>query len=128
MPITRDTLRLVGELRATADHITDQVTRGLVAAWVTAWDEIAAEFIAVVGELMQLGGDRWPTRAQVLRTRRTHSALDLAARTMQGLIDEARADIAAAARDAATAAMHAQNEIVASQLPYGSTQIGRAHV
>lgn len=126
MPITRDTLRLVGELRATADHITDQVTRGLVAAWVTAWDEIAAEFIAVVGELMQLGGDRWPTRAQVLRTRRTHSALDLAARTMQGLIDEARADIAAAARDAATAAMHAQNEIVASQLPYGSTRAAAA--
>lgn len=126
MPITRDTLRLVAELRAGTDLIVDDLTRGVVAAWVKAWDEIAAEFVAAIADLITSGGTRWPARGHVLRARRTITALDLAARTMRGLAVDLRADTAAAARDAVIAAGRAQGELVASQLPYGSTQAAAA--
>lgn len=127
MAITRDTLNLVAELRAATDKITDKTTNGLVAAWVKAWDGIALEVIAAIADLIQLGAGAWPSRTQVLRAHRTITALDLVGATMQRLVGQVRRDIVAGAQAAAHLANNSQGPIIASQLPYGSTQAHAAH-
>jgi hypothetical protein len=122
MAITSDTLKLVERMRNAVGSITDSTTRSLTAAWVRSWDEILVEVIAAIGELLQAGDGRWPSRRQIQRTGRAVSALDLIGRTLERLADQTRTETVGAARAAARVGMEGQNELVASQLPYGSTR------
>ncbi|WP_326646674.1 hypothetical protein OG884_18775 [Streptosporangium sp. NBC_01755] len=121
MPITGDTIRLVEEMRRAVGSILAEVTRSLVQAWVRAWDQMALEVAAGITELLQAGEGRWLSRRQVEQTARAMSALDVIAAALTRLADLVRAQTVAGAQDAARIALDGQGDLIASQLPYGST-------
>lgn len=121
MPITSDTIRLVEEMRRAVGSILADVTRSLVRAWVRAWDQMALEVAAGITELLQAGEGRWPSRRQIEQTARAMSALDVIAAALTRLADLVRTQTTAGAQDAARIALDGQGDLIASQLPYGST-------
>ena len=122
MAITSETIRIVEQMRRQVGSIVDDVSRSLTYAWVRAWDEIVFEVVAAIGELLQMGDGRWPSRRQIERTARVVSALDLIGATLQRLAALTRSETIAAAGQAARIAIDGQNALIASQLPYGSTK------
>lgn len=130
MPITPETLRVAEQMRAAVSGIIDNTTRSLTAAWVRAWDQIAFDVIAAIGELLQIGGGKWPSRRQIEHTARVISALDVIGQTLQRLAVLTHTETVTAATQAARVGAEGQNTLVASQLPYGSTKAlaARYHV
>lgn len=126
MAITAETLRIAEQLRNQVGFIVDGVTRSLTAAWVKAWDEVVWEVVAAIGELLQIGDGKWPSKRQIERTARAVRALDLIGATLERLAALTRSQTAAGAAEAARLGVHAQGDLIASQLPYGSTQALRA--
>lgn len=122
MAITADTLRIAEQLRNQVGSIVDDITRSLTAAWVRAWDEVAYEVVAAIGELLQTGDGRWPSRRQIERTARAMRMLELVAAVLERLAALTRSQTLTGAAEAARLGLHAQGELIASQLPYGSTQ------
>jgi hypothetical protein len=122
MPITSETLRLVEQMRHAVGSILDEITRALVAAWVQAWDGVAFDVAIGIGEILQAGDGKWPSRRVIERTARAMSALDVIAAALTRLADLTRSQTLIAVAQAARIALDGQGELVASQLPYGSTQ------
>ena len=122
MPITHETLRLVEQMRRAVGSILDSVTRTLVAAWVRAWDQAAIDVAAGIAEILQAGDGTWPSRRVIERTARMMSALDVIADALAKLADLTRTQTVAGVAEAARVALEGQGELIASQLPYGSTQ------
>ncbi|MER7213204.1 hypothetical protein ABT340_39590 [Streptosporangium sp. NPDC000239] len=121
MPVTHETLQLVERMRQAVNSIVDNVTRLLVAAWVGAWDQMAVEVAAGIGEVLQAGDGQWPARRVIERTSRMMRALDVIAAALTRLADLTRSQTLTGAAEAARIALDGQGELVASQLPYGST-------
>jgi hypothetical protein len=115
--IRADTLRLVAEVRSRTGDLADGVTRRLIAAWARAHEEITAELVAAVDDLVVAGGGQWPTPAQIARSARATRALAIASEALERLADLARAEASVAAAQAAQATASAQAGIIASQLP-----------
>lgn len=126
MAITAETLRIAAQLRRQVGSIVDDVTRSLTAAWVKAWDEILFEVVAAIGELLQIGDGQWPTRRQIEHTARVVRALDVIGATLERLAALTRSQTVEGATQAARLGLHAQGDLIASQLPYGSTQAAAA--
>lgn len=122
MAITAETLRIAEQLRSQVGFIVDNVTRSLTSAWVRAWDEVAWEAVAAIGELLQIGDGKWPSRRQIERTARAVRALDVIGATLGRLAALTRSQTVAGAAEAARLGLQAQGDLIASQLPYGSTQ------
>jgi len=122
MAITADTLRIAEQLRRQVGSIVDGVTRSLTAAWVRAWDEVVFEVVAAIGELLQAGNGNWPTRRQIERTARAVRALDVIGQTLERLAALTRSQTVTGATEAARLGFQTQGDLIASQLPYGSTQ------
>ncbi|MFI7113968.1 hypothetical protein ACIBK9_47160 [Nonomuraea sp. NPDC050227] len=122
MAITAETLRIAEQLRRQVGFIVDGVTRSLTAAWVRAWDEVVFDLAAAITELLQIGDGRWPTRRQIERTSRAMRALDIVGASLERLATLTRSQTATAAAEAARVGLQGQGDLVASQLPYGSTQ------
>lgn len=121
MPITHETLRLVDRMRRAVGSILDRVTRSLVEAWVRAWDQMAVEVTLGIGEVLAAGDGQWPPRRTIERTARMMSALDTIAAALTRLEQLTRSQTVAGAAEAAHIAVDGQDELIASQLPYGST-------
>ncbi|GHE47392.1 hypothetical protein GCM10017673_56560 [Streptosporangium violaceochromogenes] len=126
MPITSETLRLVERMRRAVGSILDRVTRSLVEAWVRAWDQMAVEVAVGIGEVLAAGDGQWPPRRTIERTARMMSALDTIAAALTRLEQLTRSQTAAGAAEAARVAFDGQSELIASQLPHGSTQASAA--
>ncbi|MER5420344.1 hypothetical protein [Streptosporangium roseum] len=122
MPITPDTLRLIEQMRRAVGSIVDNVTRSLVEAWVRAWDQMAIDVAAGIAEILQVGDGQWPSRRQIEQTARAMSALDVIAAALTRLAALVRSQTIAGAGAAARIALDGQGELIASQLPYGSTR------
>ncbi|MEV8638106.1 hypothetical protein AB0395_41285 [Streptosporangium sp. NPDC051023] len=122
MPITSETLRLVEQMRRAVNAIVDNVTRVLVEAWVKAWDQMAFEVALGIGEVLQAGEGQWPARKVIEQTARMMRALDVIAAALARLAELTRSQTLAGAAGAARIALDGQGELIASQLPYGSTR------
>lgn len=121
MAITPETLALVEQMRRAVGSILDSITRSLVEAWVRAWDQMAVEVAAGIAELLQVGDGQWPSRRQIEQTARAMSALEVIAAALARLAALVRNLTVAGAAEAARLALDGQGELIASQLPYGST-------
>jgi SPP1 gp7 family putative phage head morphogenesis protein len=122
--ITRETLRLVEEVRATVGQLTDGVTRRLTEVWVRAWDQLASDFVAALDEVLAAtGGGQWPTRKQIQQATRLQQAIEATARALGALVEVVRAETGAAILASADAGGNAQAAVIASQYP---TQLSRA--
>lgn len=118
MAISRETLKRAAELRAAVADITDQRTRQLAEAWVRAFDEVAPALAAGIDDALTLAeAGRWPSRAQIVRSRRLMHALDTAVAHLEELARDAGVAIGGDASAAATAGATAQPGLIASQMP-----------
>lgn len=120
MAITQETLRLVEETRAMLEELAAGPTRSLTAAWIRAWDTLVWQFGDAILDLIRVGGDRWPTRAEIDRAGRSQQALYTARRALEQLAEQARNEIAAAAATAIHTGVTGQEGLITSQLPASS--------
>ena len=76
MAISEETLTVIGRLRASTGYGVDQVTQDLSTAWARAWNEVADEWEAAIGDLIAARTNgAWPTATQVRRAERAAKAL-----------------------------------------------------
>jgi hypothetical protein len=117
MAVTRRTLTLQNALADQLRQLNDQQIRRLVAAWATAWDEIAPDLNStLVG--MLVAGDQ-VTRAQLLRSERLRKSLTVIAANLRDLAKEAGVVITGDLAQVIATAGAAQSSIIDSQLPPG---------
>lgn len=117
MAATRETLRLLGEMRITIDDTVDAITDDLVRAWANGWQLVVRDW-QDAAEAIQDAYDagKTPTVSQVVRAERSERALQATYRGLQGLTDLAGVRIIQGLGDVAEAAAGTQR-IIASQLP-----------
>lgn len=85
MAISRETLRLLDGMRISMLAPVDRADAALIRAWGVAWNELAAEWDAALGDLVTSStGGQWPSRAKVRRAKRIQTAL---AQTREALLD-----------------------------------------
>jgi hypothetical protein len=115
MPVTAQSLALQAELDAQVQKITDAQTRSLVAAWVVAWAEVAADLQDTLVEL--LTGSTRVARSTMLRSvqlRRTLATIDT---KLEGLAEFTNVTITRDLPDVVRTASRAQADIIGAQLP-----------
>jgi len=122
MPISHDTLRLADHLRVRVDRQVDDTTRILVQAWARAWEQVNFEWAAAIGELIEVGDGRWPTRRQIARATRAQQALALTYDKVVQLASLAGVTVSTSARTVTSETAFWQARIIASQIPPGIDQ------
>lgn len=117
MPVTPKTLRLTRRLRADLLKVADAHTRELTRAWVDAWDDISGDLEKALVELISTAQTGMISQATVLRSQRMLLVLDVIARRLTRLTDDAGRQVAADLPQVVRQAGQAQAEIIGSQLP-----------
>lgn len=117
MPVTPKTLRLAQRTRNDLLRVTDAHTRELTKAWVDAWDDIAGDLEKALVEMISTAQGGVLSQSTVLRSVRMQQALDVVARRLTRLTDDAGRQVAGDLLQVVRAAGEAQEEIIASQLP-----------
>lgn len=120
MAITGETTRLIEETRRMVELLVDGLTRSLAAAWLRAWEALAQRFAGALEELAALGGDHWPTRAQIQRAPQSQETLDTTHASLVLLAAQALTGITAAAKTAIDLGAAGTAALILSQLPAGN--------
>jgi hypothetical protein len=123
--VTAEALRLQAELDAQVQNVTDAHTRALVAAWVAAWAEVSGDLQQTLEELLTGSANNAGrlTRLTMLRSVRLRGMLQIIARHLSDLADEARITITSDLRKVVADAVTAQRQILAAQLPDGAVDL-----
>lgn len=119
MAVTRQTLRLLRDLRAAVGRQADDAVRDLTAAWVQAWTLLAPDWRAAISDLLgwaQTHG-RWPTPVELARNPLLQRALDLTAGELTNLGEQTGTAVTTGAGGVVAATAAAESGIIASQLP-----------
>lgn len=115
MAVTADTLRIVADLRARLERMTDAQTLTLTRAWVEAYATLAPDFQAAITELVAAGGT--VPRSVVAKNIRLRDALQAS----RAMLDElARTTETVVVNDVGQAVLDAVDghaAVVASQMP-----------
>lgn len=115
MAITATTLRLASRIRAELAGVTDQQVRDLVAAWVTAWNEVSGDLNATLVDM--LIADEHVSRAMLLRSERLRQALLIIRAALDDLAEQASIRILGDLDRVVDIAGGAQASVIDSQLP-----------
>jgi hypothetical protein len=121
VPITSRTLQLEQQVRDDLAGVTDTQVRDLVAAWATAWDEVAPDLTSTLVEML-ISGDRI-TRAQILRSERLRRALAVIRDNLTELARQSGVRITGDLAQVIEAAGGAQASVIDSQLPPNAPQV-----
>lgn len=119
MAVTDRTLWLLRSLRVEVGDQADDVVRELTAAWVSAWDALAAEWQAAIDQVVALyaATDRWPAPWQLARIDRLAAAQQQTAAALAALTATTNTATTAGATEIVAATAAAEPAIIASQLP-----------
>lgn len=120
------TSRTVGLARAAVTavgRVIDAAVRALTAAWVKAWDILAAMLGTAVEDLVGDAGE-WPGRRTIDTHPGVQNALNAAARALDALTDLVVTETNRAADAATDRAAEDQAAIIGSQLPPGAAMPG----
>ena len=124
MAVTAETLRIVADLRARLERMTDAQTLALTRAWVDAWDVLGPQFQLALLELMAQSADGAVSRSVVAKNIRLRDALQATRAMLDTLASQTETvvvnDIAAAVLDAVDG--HAA--LIGSQLPANTATAG----
>jgi hypothetical protein len=115
MPVTTETLSLVGDLRLRVDGYIDDTTTQLAALYRASWDQLYSVWYTPLAVLS--GSVGWPGRATVFRT--VGGAAEATGRELRRLTARMTDLLARNVSNTATAAVLSQTDIVRSQLPPG---------
>lgn len=117
MTINRDAIDAYRAANLLLDRNLDEQTRALVAAWVAAWDTVAAELDAAAAMLASEASGGRVTAAQVLRTERATRALRVVQEAIDQLAATAGVTIIGSLQALTDQAVAAQQAIIGAQLP-----------
>lgn len=118
MAIRRETLRLAKELRVVVDGSVDSAIRQLVAAWARAWEQVEAEWVTAIDDLVDASTDgKWPSRREISRARRAQRALTITHAEVLRLADFTGVHVVTAAREVTDEVGVWQARLIASQMP-----------
>lgn len=119
MAVTRETLRLVRDLRVTVGIEADDAVRDLTKRWVQAWDDLAATVNAGIADLVakQATLGRAPRAWELARLDRLRRALQYVEASLIRLASKTGSTVTDAAGRAITATTRAEPSVIASQLP-----------
>jgi len=117
MAVTRETLRLLGQIRIQIANTVDGIVEDLVRSWAYSWNLVLRDWQDAIADLQNAAGDNtWPTRSQVLRAERAQRALEATYAGLQRLGEHAGITITAGVSQVTQAAA-GHLDIIASQLP-----------
>jgi SPP1 gp7 family putative phage head morphogenesis protein len=119
MPVTPKTLRLSQQMRRDLLALVAQHEKKITGAWVDAWDDLAGDLEAALRELVIASVNGVLSQATILRSQRLALALDVVARRLTRLTNEAGATVTADLPKLVQDASAAQRAIIATQLPAG---------
>lgn len=119
MAVTDRTLWLLRALRVEVGAQADDAVRQLTAAWVQAWDLLAADWRAAMDQVVALyaTADRWPAPWQLARIDRLAVAQRATAEALAALTSSTNTTVGAGATEVIAATAAAEPAIMASQLP-----------
>jgi SPP1 gp7 family putative phage head morphogenesis protein len=104
------------------DASVDSVTRDLVKAWATAWDDLEGEWRVALAEVVaQSDNRRWPSRALIYRVESLREALEQSEAALLALALTARSAITSPLVDLTSEAAQWQARLMSSQLPAPGT-------
>lgn len=116
MPVTTETLSLVGDLRLKVDGHIDDATTQLAALYAAAWDQLYSVWYTPL-TVLSGGSEGWPGRATVFRA--VGGAAEATGRELRRLTARMTDLLARNVSNTATTAALSQTDIVRSQLPPG---------
>ena len=119
MAWTPETQSIAAQLRDHLGRVLDGHTRRQVAAWVTAWDDIAPELEATLNDLVLGAVDGRIRRRDMATSQRLLNALELVDDRIRGLVGASAADVIDQLREVLDYAGSLQERLIASQLPAG---------
>ncbi|PZR55233.1 phage head morphogenesis protein [Xylanimonas oleitrophica] len=122
MAVNRETLRLARGMRVQLDRTVDAATRDMVAAWVKAWDDLAAQWETVVAELVEYTQENgtWPPAWRIARAERVAQAVNATRDRLDDLTANAGVRILQDVPAITDAAAEWQARIIAAQMPRAS--------
>lgn len=117
MSVTRETLRLLGQIRIQVADTVDAITDDLIRSWAYSWTLVLQDWEDAVADLQAMQADgAWPSRRQIMRAERAQAALEATYRGLTELGDLAGVRIVAGVGPVVQAAQ-GQLDVIASQLP-----------
>ena len=116
MAVTRRTLAEVLAQKGVIKAVGDERQRQLVAAWVRAWDQINADMLATIEQMMVEAANGPASATRAARLRRQRKALRIASEQVIGLCQMAGVQISRDAQALILRAAGDQQRLVASQL------------
>ncbi|MGC0237286.1 phage minor head protein [Arthrobacter sp. SD76] len=124
MAVTAETLRIVADLRARLERMTDAQTLALTRAWVDTWDVLAPEFQTALVELMGQASNGAVSRSVVAKNIRLRDALQATREMLDTLAAQTETvvsnDVGAAVLDA----VDGHSALISSQLPANTAAAG----
>ncbi|XAZ30664.1 hypothetical protein AAHB34_16085 [Paenarthrobacter ureafaciens] len=124
MAITQETLRIVADLRARLERMTDAQTLALTRAWVEAWDALAPEFQTAMVELMAQASNGAVSRSVVAKNIRLRNALQSARAMLDSLAAQTNTVVVNDVGIAVLDALDTHSALVTSQLPPNAASVG----
>lgn len=117
MAYNEKALAVINQRRAELEKLLADTDIGMIAAWVSAWDELSYQFEAALADLYMQATNGRLTGTVVGRNLRLREALSQAAVKLDELANDARVSAASAAEQAALNALQTQFEAVMAQMP-----------
>lgn len=117
MTVNDEALGVIRDAQALTRRIQDEHTRDLVAAWVTAWDDLQPQFTDALETVMAGAHDGRVTRAQMSKATRLAKALEATHTQLSILTVENQRLAAEPLPEAIAAVVEANAAAIASQLP-----------
>jgi len=124
MAVTAETLRIVADLRARLERLTDAQTLALTRAWVDAWDALAPEFQTALVELIAEAKDGAVSRAVVAKNIRLRDALQATREMLDTLATQTQTVVTNDVGTAVLDAVDGHAALIGSQLPANTATTG----
>lgn len=119
MAISRETLRLIRNLRSAVGGFADDAVRDITRAWVAAWRTLEPLWVTVARDLVDWAQQhgRWPTPVEIARWVSVERAADATVDALDALTASTTTAVTAGAAASITATVAAEPVVIASQVP-----------
>ncbi|WP_152185343.1 phage minor head protein [Segeticoccus rhizosphaerae] len=124
MAVNRRTLRLIAGMRLSIDTTVDKAVTDLIAAWGTAWNEVAGEWQDALADLVAASTDgKWPSRTQIRRADRARRALAVTRDSLDQLTKDFGVRVVQDLTPLADDAAQWEARLIHSQMPRGAADV-----
>jgi len=121
--VTRETLRLIGQIRIQIGQTVDAATDDLVRSWANAWTLVVDQWEDAIADLQAQSTDgKWPSHSTVMRAEKAQAALAATYESLTKLGEHAGVRIMSGVSDVVEAAQ-GHVDVIGSQLPVTAVEL-----